>query len=855
MVIAVSPASAQRLAGTVIPEHYTLSFAPDLTQATFQGEASIDVQLLESTRSVTLHAAEMTFDTATVAAGGQTQMASVTFDARTETVTLTAPQLLPEGPATLHITYRGVLNDELRGFYLSEANGRRYAVTQLEATDARRAFPSFDEPVYKATFDISLVIDAGDTAISNGALVSDTPGPNPGKHTLQFARTAKMSTYLVAMVVGDFVCREGGADGTPIRICSTPDKRELTGFALEAAEQQLQFFNRYFDLPYPFGKLDIIAVPDFAAGAMENTGAITFRERLLLVDPSRAALNTRKSIASILAHEIAHQWFGNLVTMRWWDDIWLNEGFATWLANKPLAEWRPEWNVHLDDAADTQSALGLDALGSTRAIQLEVETPDEINQVFDGIAYEKAAAVLRMVEQYVGPDLFRRAITSYLAKYSYANASGADFWQEMALVTGQPVDRIIQSFVEQPGVPLLSVRASCVNTTSQISIEQGRFTTDTAAPPSTGQVWTVPACFRTAGNEPRCEVINRPVQTVSISGCDGVFANADSRGYYFTEYSPDGVRALAAAAAGLEPIERLGLLGDEWWIVRSGRHDVDVYLDLAGALAGDATPAVGSELASRLSYVGSYLLSPAGRPAYQGWIRERFGPSLAALGLPGDADDDDDIQARRATLLSLLAVTANDSALQQRARAMAEQYLDDPGSLSGTLARTVLRVGALNGDADLYDRYMPSLGTLTSDPEEYYRFFSALPWFRDPALVSRTLEFALSPGVRTQDTATLIAVLLGQSWGQDAAWAFTRQQWNAITEKLGTSFQGIPALVSAVGAFCSAERATEVRTFFSASPVPSATRTLRRSLERIDACTALASRQSTALAAWLRSTP
>src|SRR5688572_26068600 len=293
----------------------------------------------------------------------------------------------------------------------------------MEPTDARRAFASFDEPRFKATFDISMTVDSGDTAISNGRVVSDAPGPEPGKHTITYARTPKMSTYLVAMLVGDFVCREGESDGTPIRICSTPDKRELTAFALDAAEHQVKFFNDYFGIKYPFGKLDIIAVPDFAAGAMENAGAITFRERLLLIDPERSSVNVRKNVASVISHEIAHQWFGNLVTMKWWDDIWLNEGFATWIANKPLARWRPEWKVELDDAADTQSALGIDALRTTRPIRIHVETPDEINEVFDGIAYEKTAGVLRMVEAFVGPDLFRKGITGYLQKYSFANAA------------------------------------------------------------------------------------------------------------------------------------------------------------------------------------------------------------------------------------------------------------------------------------------------------------------------------------------------------------------------------------------------------------------------------------------------
>jgi aminopeptidase N len=470
------PVSAQRLPGNVVPEHYSLWFAPDLEKETFRGRESIDVVLTEPSTTITLHAAEINFSEVTITSGGRTQTARVTVDAARETATFTVPQPIAEGKATIQIAYNGILNDKLRGFYISKANGRKYAVSQLEATDARRAFPSFDEPAFKATFDISLMVDSADTAISNGRQISDTPGPDPGKHTLKFARTPKMSTYLAAMLVGDFVCREGASEGIPIRICSTPDKLGLTAFALEAAQQQLAFYNKYFGIKYPFGKLDIIGVPDFSAGAMENAGAITFRERLLLVEPSNSSLTTRKNVASVIAHEIAHQWFGDLVTMKWWDDIWLNEGFATWMENKPVAAWRPDWHVELDDANDTQTALGIDAMRSTRPIRMRVETPAEINEVFDGIAYQKTAAVLRMIESYVGPEAFRQGVTSYLKRFSYANAAGEDFWNEIAKVTGKPVDRIMHSFVDKAGAPVLSVETRCVaNKTTEVDLSMSRF--------------------------------------------------------------------------------------------------------------------------------------------------------------------------------------------------------------------------------------------------------------------------------------------------------------------------------------------------------------------------------------------
>jgi aminopeptidase N len=846
------PAAAQRLSDTVIPEHYSLWFAPDLEKETFRGRETINVVVTQPTTTITLNAAEIQFGDVRITSGGRTQTARVTTDAAAETATFAVSQSLAEGPATIEVTYTGVLNDKLRGFYISRANDRKYAVTQMEPTDARRAFPSFDEPAFKATFDISLMVDAGDTAISNGRPLSDTAGPEPGKHTLTYARTPKMSTYLVAMVVGDFVCRDGASDGTPLRVCSTPDKRALTAFALEAAEQQLRFYNDYFGIKYPFGKLDIIAVPDFAAGAMENAGAITFRERLLLVDPQRSSVDVRKNVASIISHEIAHQWFGNLVTMKWWDDIWLNEGFATWMANKPLARWKPEWKVELNDAEDTQSALGLDALRSTRAIRTRVETSEQINEVFDGIAYEKTAAVLRMVETYVGAEAFRKAIASYLTKFSYSNAAGEDFWTEIARVTGRPVDRIMKSYVDQAGAPVLSIRNTCTAGSGEVSARQGRFigSPDATAPPT--QVWTLPVCFKTGAGQPRCELVDRPEQTSKTTGCDTLFANADARGYYFTEYAPDAARALGRNARALNPLERLSLLGDEWWMVRGGRHDLGVYLDIAAAMADDDTTEVVDTIAARLSYVVGYIADPPQQAPLQAWIRQRFGPALATLGVPGDPGDPDDRQTRRATLLTLVGVVGNDVDIQRRARELAVRYIADPTSLPPSLAPTVLQVAAVSGDRTLYDQYGAQLEKLAAQPEEYYRFFNALSGFRDPALVQRTLELALSPAVRTQDTATLIGRLIGRTGVRDAAWEFTKTQWAALTMKLGT--QGIPGIVSALGSFCSTERAADIREFFAKSPVPSAARTLQQALERIETCAALDAKQSAPFAAWLSAT-
>jgi aminopeptidase N len=846
---AAQPADARRLSDAVIPEHYTLWFAPDLATQTFRGRATIRAVVTQSSNSITLHSAELEFGEVKITSSGRTQVARVTTNPEAETATFTVPQQLSEGPVTIEVTYNGVLNDKLRGFYLSEANGRKYAVSQMEATDARRAFPSFDEPAFKATFDISLMVDRGDVAISNGKVVSDTPGPEPGKHTVAFSRTPKMSTYLVALLVGDFACREGTSDGTPIRVCSTPDKRELTGFALEAAIYQLKFYNDYFGIKYPFGKLDIIGIPDFSAGAMENAGAITFRERVLLADPKHSSVSTRKTVATVLSHEIAHQWFGDLVTMKWWDDVWLNEGFATWMESKPVAAWKPDWQVEIDAALDTQGALGVDTRATTRPIRTKVETVGEINEVFDRIAYEKTAAVLRMVEAYVGPESFRKGVASYLAKFAFRNAAGEDFWTEMARVTGRPIDRMIRSFVDQEGAPLLTIRQSCGGKSSDVALTQSRLIVapDRSSEPRT---WTLPACLRASDGTARCEVVETPALTATVSGCDPVFANADARGYYVSDYTPEAVRALTKRTPALTRVERLSLTNDEWWMALSNRHPIGVFLDLANEFAADDTPALLDTLDTRLSYVRHNIVDDSQQAQFQRWIRDRFGPILTQIGLSADPRDADHVQGRRATLMTLVGVTGGDVNVQRRARELAAQYLTSPTSVGTSMASAVLQVAAFGGDRALYDHYVAKLPTLGSQPEEYYRYFNALGWFADPALVQETLRLSLSPTVRSQDTSTLLRGMLRLPWTREATWAFVKDQWPALIAKLGV-FQGIPGIVSGLQNLCSAADAADVRAFFAKNPVDAVDRGVKQATEAIETCASVDARQSASLASWL----
>lgn len=853
------PAFAQRLDGNVIPSRYDLAFDVDLAQARFGGVEIIDVDLTQPSRRIVLHALEIQFQEVTVEAGGQTQRAAVSLDAPTQTAAFTVPRAVPAGPARLHIRYTGILNDKLRGFYLSKANNRRYAVTQLESTDARRAFPSFDEPAMKATFKVSLTIDAADTAISNGRLLSDTPGPGAGRHTLAFSETAKMSSYLVAMTVGDFQCVEGESESTPIRICATPDKRELGHVALDAAKQILTFYNRYYSIKYPFGKLDVVAVPDFAAGAMENTGAIFYREVDLLAE-SNASVATMKRIWLVLAHEMAHLWFGDLVTMRWWDDLWLNEGFATWMEKRPIMAAKPEWKIELDEVADTHVAMNLDSLASTRSIHNTVETPAEIEGSFDRIAYEKGAAVMHMIENYVGTDVFRNGVNAYLEKHAFNNATSQDFWTAMTIASGKPIDRILPTFVNQPGVPLIDVSLACTNGATTLTLASERFLTGGPAATTTPRnpAWQIPICVKTPAGANACQVITTPQATVTLPGpqcAPWALINTGAAGYYRVAYSTANLRALAAdATTHLSDAERLSLAADEWALVSLGKHTVSDYLTLVSGFGKERTSGVVDEVAARLGTTHDYLTTSATRGPFELFVQKLFGPLLfEELTLDGTAADNDDRRALRATVIDVLGGAGNDLNLSATAQATLERAMRGGAPLETTAADAIVRVAARHGDAGLWDRLLQASKDATS-PAERYRYLYALGSFQNPTLIDRGLNFSLTSDLRSQDAASFLGRFLRSGAARPRAWSFIKQHWAELAPKVTISL-GDVRLVESLGSFCDAESRDDVRRFFTTNKLPAASRALDQTIERINNCIALKERQSASLTSWLAANP
>jgi aminopeptidase N len=849
------PLLAQRLPQNVVPSNYTLRFVPDLATEKFSGEETISVTLKKPSTTVTLNAADIEFDAVTIAAGGKTQKATVATDAVQETATFTVPKPIAAGPASIAIRFRGSINDKLRGFYISRSARRKYAVTQFEPTDARRAFPSFDEPAFKATYDITLVVDNGDTAISNAKIAKDEPGPGAGKHTITFERTAKMSTYLVAMLVGDWQCSEGGVDGVPIRVCALPEKKELTTWGLKSAEAELRYYNDYYAFKYPFGKLDIIAFPDFEAGAMENAGAITFRETALLVDEKSASAFQRRYVASVNAHEIAHMWFGDVVTMQWWNDIWLNEGFATWITSKPMNAWKPEWNIRVEEAAETSGSLGVDSLESTRPIRAAADTPAQINEMFDGIAYGKTAAVLRMLESYVGEDTFRDGIRAYIRKYAYGNARAEDFWSTMTAVTKQPIDKMMPSFVVQAGAPLVRASARCDTGATLLTLGQQRMYARRARfLEGSPQLWTIPVTVRNLDDPaaaPRKFLLSKKEETFRIDGCSPhLFVNYDARGFYRTAHAAGMIPDSGDLTKALSPSERVALLNDTWALVKIGQADIATQLALIDRLRDDRERQVVTSILGELTVINDDLVTSDQAPAYRRWVAAYLRPIMNEVGWTSAPGESDEQKQLRAGVVNVLGYVARDEETLRKARELTDLAMRDPGAVDATLRETILPLAAMTGDAALLQRMKTAMAEAKS-PADYYRYLYALIAFEDPALQKAAFDAALAPEMRSQDLPHYIGSMFERPLHRGEAWTFVKSNWNDLRKKF-TPWGGA-AIVASTGNFCDPKQREDVQQFFATHAVDASERALKQALEKIDMCVELRTLQTNNFASWLSS--
>ena len=843
---------AQRLPQTVTPSHYQLSLDPSIEQEKFSGAEVIDVSVKTAVNTIVLNTLDLDISEAEVAAQGQKQKAKIVYDKPHEMVRLELSQQIPAGPAKIRMEFSGTLTDGLRGLYLSSSPRRKYAVTQFEGTYARMMFPCFDEPDFKATFDLSVIADKGDTAISNGRIVNDEPLAGD-RHRITFSESPKMSTYLVALAIGDWQCLSRTVDEVPIRVCAVPEKKEYGAFALDVAEHSIKFYDQWYGIKYPFGKLDMLAIPDYEWGGMENTASIFYRDSALLFDEKSGSSLRKRSQAVTIAHEIAHQWFGDLVTPVWWNDIWLNEGFATWMSAKPIEAWHPEWHLEEDVAAQAQQIIGVDSLAGARAIHGNPSTPSEIKEMFDGITYEKAAAVIRMLESYLGPEVFRKGVNSYLAAHANGNATSADFWQAETEASGKPVDKLMPTFILQPGVPEVSLSNACAAGTLDLRFNQKRFLISGESNKTDGsEVWEIPVCVKTGTKDTDyCTTFVQPSQPVHLSGCPPwVFGNARAAGYYRVEYTSKNLQSIAASAEeDLTVPERIALLEDAWAMTRAGKNSVADFLDFTQQLRSEQNRRVVESLASHLDYIRDSLVSNQEQKKYDRFVQQQFQPLAKQLGWDPRSSDTDEQKALRATLLDTLGGTGDEEAVTA-ARRFVEQYMQDPPSVDGTISSSAFTVASENGDKALYERFFAALGRSKSS-DEYYHYLYALTDFHQPDLLAHTIHLVDQGKIRQQDYPRFFGALLSNPAARDQAWQYLKGHWNEMSQKV-TSFGGAGA-VSALGNACDTEMRDDVRQFFADHPAPGAQRAVQQSLERIDNCVEFKRRQSGALQAWLRS--
>ncbi len=842
--------SRLRLAPDVRPSEYDLHLTPNLAAGTFRGEVEIATTFAKARKDVTLHAADLAIRRAVARVNGAEIVAKAAVKKADEAVTLRFAKPLPKGEVTLALTYDGKLNAHLRGLYAASANGARYAFTQCETADARRVLPCFDEPSFKARWRVAVTAPTTDTVLGN-APVEREEAAGDGRRTVRFRQTPPLSSYLVALAIGPLEATEPRlCRTTPVRVWHVPGKRHLAGFGVEAGVEALRRLEQYFGLPYPYEKLDLVAVPDFEAGAMENAGAVFFRETLLLLDPATVSIAERRRAAEVIAHELAHMWYGDLVTMAWWDDLWLNEAFATWMAYRVVDDWQPRWRMWQGFEHDRAGALALDALANTHSIYAPVRSVAEATENFDVITYEKGAAVVRMLEHYLGADTFRDGVRRYMERHREGNTVAADLWRALEEASGKDVARIAKAWITQPGFPLISVDASG---TDGVMVRQERFFADPKIPAAKRRTrWPVPLVVKLPGGALARTLADKPSQSLDVGGTrpGWVFGNASAGGFYRVLHDAKTRAALLASLGELSAVERLALAGDQWALVRAGKAEIESFLDVVDALGDENDYDVLDGIAGPLGFVDEQIAGD-GTPAQaelRRRIAARFRPAFERLGWTAAPNEEDDVRLRRAALLRIVGGVAEAPEVLQEASARLERYLVDRASLEPNLADPVVHLAARHGSLGRYHRYREVVAE-SRTPQERRRFLLALASFRNVDAIRETLAATLGPDVPTQDVAFILMRLLANPAGQRDAWAFLKRKWTPLRKRMPPLM--CARLVEATPALREPRYAREVRAFFKAHPMPEAARALRQALEVFRLNAELRARATPGLARWL----
>jgi aminopeptidase N len=747
-----------KLPKTVVPQAYRIDITPDLAKLTLTGRVSIDLTFTRPGDRAVLNEAGLTIGKAALEDGS---LATITVDEKTQTATLVFPKTVAAGKHTLTLDYSGPIPATPNGIYHDDyktesGQPKRMLVTQFEVADARRMFPGWDEPAFKATFQLSVNLPKDLTVVSNmpEAATKDAAG---GLKRTEFATTPRMSSYLLALVAGDIAAVHGQAAGTQMSAYAPTGRQDQAAYALKAEENNLPFYNSYFGVKFPLPKLDLLAIPgNYEAGAMENWGAITFIDDAMLFDPKTSSPHTKEQIYYVVSHEMAHQWSGDLVTMAWWSDIWLNEGFATWMGYKATDHFNPSFDVWPRQHADHEQAMGQDALPTTHPIQQVVHDEAEASSAFDSISYQKGAAIIRMIEDWVTPDVFRDGMRRYMKAHAYSNATSADLWAALGQAAHRDVASVAATFTEQPGIPLLHVARSCAGS-PHLTLTQDRFAIHDPHPkPLT---WNIPVTLGAPGVAPQRVLLGTTPVDVKLANCEApIKANFGENGYYRTQYDTASLQALTRILPSLAAVDRANLLGDQFALFIANRAPLSAYLDLLPALKGEQDIAVWTDTLSHLERLDKALDGSPVQASFRAYAISLVAPEFARLGWdakPGESFLDGIL---RPELIKALG-QFGDAKVVAEANSRFKAFQNSPAALPPELREPVLDIVGHHADQAIWD-ILKQRATKATSTEEKLRYFSAMAAASDPALIRENAAFSLTGEI---PNGRLLFFILGMS--------------------------------------------------------------------------------------------
>lgn len=841
-----------RLPKNVVPINYAIDVKPDMVNLTLSGVEIVDIEVREATARIVLNAVGTTFDAVTI--DGDAQRADVTQDAAAETATFTFPQPLATGRHRLRIGFTSRITKFGTGLFVVDYptdNGvKRMLSSKLEPSDARRIFPCWDEPAFKASFALEVTVPRHFMAVGNMPVVREEMVEPDLKHVI-FAPTPKMSTYLFVLTVGELERITAEIDGVTVGVVATSGKAAKGQFALDSAVKLLAWFNDYFGVKYPLPKLDLIAVPGGFGGAMENWGGITFFESRLLFDPATNADTARRPIFGIIAHEMAHQWFGDLVTMAWWDNLWLNEGFATWMATKASEQFYPQWQSWLNGYGQKQFALALDARRTSHPIQQPVVNESEAMVAFDAITYNKGQALIRMLENYLGETAFRDGIRKYMADNAYGSTTTANLWQALESVAHKPVTGIAASFTEQDGVPLILAETSCSGDTQRLALRQDRFViAPLKAAPLPPRDWQIPIAFGPLrAKSPEVVLLQGGTEVAAGSCGEPIKVNLGDIGYYRVEYGSVSRAALAKSLTVMAPEDRVNFLVDSWAMVQAGRAEPPSYLALVEMLGADDRRPVWDQVIGTMNALNRLSRGRAERQPLQAFIRAKLRPVLDRLGWDGSGSGDDDTTLLRASLISTLGELGDEAVIAEANRRFAA-FLQDPKSLPNALRDSVTHLAGVTADRATYDTLL-GLARKSTVTNERLRYYFAAASARDAVLARATLALTLSDEMPSTVVTGVISTVAGSGEQPDLAWEFVQKNFDALLARQGPSFRD-QFVANFMTNFSDEAHAAEVAAFAPAQATSGGRVMTGRSQETILIAADLKARALPAVDAWIK---